>query len=185
MSASELALAFILITAPPGAPEADPPAEQWHSIQQAVQQLAQDWEILDKNETKFILARPDEFGKDLNILRRRYQELRESPRVADCERFPDRQTVAEMIKFNRAYRKSLEARLIFETDRAGDIRAAIKETDRLYHVWDSVRDARCEYYYVTVRRQALKKLKELLGDEGYAIGELPPNVPTWRFADAR
>ena len=73
MSPSELALAFILLTAPPGAPEADPPADQWASIQKAVHSLAQEWEILDKNETKFILARSDEFGKDLNILRRRHE----------------------------------------------------------------------------------------------------------------
>jgi hypothetical protein len=185
MSPSELALAFILLTAPPGAPEAEPPADQWPSIQKSVHQLAMDWEILDKNETKFILARIDDFGKDLNILRRRYMELRDVPKVADCDRFPDRQTVADMIKFNRAYRKSLEARLALETDRAEEIRSAIKETDRLYHVWDAVRDARCDYYYVTVRRQALKKLKELIGEEAYAAGELPPNVPTWRFADSR
>jgi hypothetical protein len=185
MSASEFALAFVLLTAPPGPPEADPAADQWPTIQKAVHNLAVEWEILDKNETKFIFTRPDEFGKDLNILRRRYQELRGVPGAADCDRFPDRQTVGEMIKFNRAYRKSLESRLQLETDRAEEIRSAIKETDRLYHVWDAVRDARCEYYYVTVRRQALKKLRELIGEDAYTAGELPPNVPTWRFADAR
>ena len=42
------------------------------------------------------------------------------------------------------------------------VRSAMKETDRLYHVWDAVRDSRCDYYYVTVRRQALKKLKEAM-----------------------
>ena len=60
----------------------------------------------------------------------------------------------------------------------------LAETDRLYLVWDAVRDARCDFYYVTVRRQALKKLRDLVGDEAYATGELPPNVPTWRFREA-
>ena len=55
------------------------------------------------------------------------------------------------------------------------------ETDRLYQVWDSVRDARCDFYYVTVRRQALKKLRDLIGEDAYLDAELPANVPTWRF----
>jgi hypothetical protein len=185
MSPADLTLAFILITAAPGPPEADLPEEQWPAVQQAIHHLAVEWEILDKNETRFILAAPADFGKDINIVRRRYHEMRDTPPVADSERFPDRQTVAEMIRFNRAYRKTLEARQHLETDRAEEIQRVIKETDRLYHIWDAVRDARCDYYYVTVRRQALKKLRDLLGEEAYTAGALPPNVPTWRFAESR
>ena len=52
-------------------------------------------------------------------------------------------------------------------------------------MWDAVRDARCEFYYVTVRRQALKKLRDLVGEEAYLAGTLPPNVPTWRFNELK
>ena len=62
-----------------------------------------------------------------------------------------------------------------------EVRAILQETDQLYQIWDTVRDARCEYYYVTVRRQALKRLREALGDEAYFSGRLPPHVPLWRF----
>ena len=70
-------------------------------------------------------------------------------------------------------------------DRADVIGVAVAETDRLYRVWDAVRDARCEFYYVTVRRQALKRLKEMVGDEAFAEVDLPPHVPGWRFQEAR
>ena len=70
-----------------------------------------------------------------------------------------------------------------EHDRSWLVRLALKETDCLYQVWDSVRDARCEYYYITVRRQALKKLHPLLGPDAYAGGEWPPHVPLWRFSE--
>jgi hypothetical protein len=185
MSGGELALAFVLLTTPAGAVEEPPVADQWPAIQKSVQQLAVEWEILDKNETKFLFANRDEFGKDLNILRRRYQELKDVPLVADTARLPDRQTVCERIRFNREYRKTLEVRSAYESDRAEEIRGVMCETDRLYQVWDSVRDAKCDYYYVTVRRQALKKVRDLIGEEAYTKGELPPNVPVWRFADAR
>jgi hypothetical protein len=46
-----------------------------------------------------------------------------------------------------------------------------------------VRDARCDYYYVTVRRLALKRLRELVGDEAYYAGNLPPCVPIWRLQE--
>lgn len=184
MSAGELALAFVLITAPPGPAEADPAADRWTDVQAAVQKLATDLELLDKNEYRFLIARSDEFGKDLNILRKRYQDLKDAPPLADADRFPDRSAVNDLIRFNRSYRKSLEQRQQFESDKAEEIAAAIKETDRLYRIWDLVRDAKCDYYYTTVRRSALKQLKEQLGDD-YATATLPPNVPTWRFADSR
>lgn len=185
MSSGDLLLAAILLTAPPGTPESPPPADHWPNVRDAVHKLAVDWEILDPRETRYILSRPDDFVADINLLRRRYQELNEAPRVADSFRFPDRSSVNDLVRFNRAFRKHLDQRHELETDRSEELRAVMKETDRLYQVWDAVRDARCEFYYVTVRRQALKKLKEMLGEDAYETGTLPPNVPTWRFNEMR
>ena len=41
----------------------------------------------------------------------------------------------------------------------------------------------CEYYYVTVRRQALKRLRHMVGHDDYFAGILPPYVPLWRFEE--
>jgi len=87
-----------------------------------------------------------------------------------------------MLGFNRAYRQHLNARVHLETAFGADLHAIIKETDQLYQVWDYIRDSRCEYYYVTVRRHALKKVLESLGTEAFYNGVYPPSVPTWRFA---
>jgi len=147
-----------------------------------VQRLAIEWEILDSRETRYILARSEEFGIDINLLRRRYQELQDVPRLEDAERLPNRQLAGELMQFNRAFRKTLDTRRALETDRADEWLTVLSETDRLYQVWDSVRDARCDYYYVTVRRNALRKVKELIGDEAWESVSLPPGVPTWRFS---
>jgi hypothetical protein len=132
-----------------------------------------------------VLARVEDFQADLDLLRRRHVELADAPRLADSFRFPDRRLVNELVRFNRAYRKHLETRQVWESDRAEVIRVVVLETDRLYRVWDAVRDARCDFYYVTVRRQALKRLQDLLGPDAYAAGELPPYVPEWRFNEAK
>ena len=151
------------------------------SIRAPLQALALRWEILDPRELKYVLARPEDFPSDLSLLRRRYHDLAHAPAVADCARFPERSVVNDLLSFNRAYRQSVDVRQPVELLHWGELRLAIQETDRLYQIWDTVRDARCDYYYVTVRRQALKRLRELIGDEAYYNATLPPCVPLWRF----
>ena len=185
MTPYDLVLAAVLISAPPGTPEQTPPPEQWVAMQAALHKTAVTWEILDERETRYVLARPEDFEADLNLLRRRHVDLLDAPKLADACRLPDRHVVNDLIRFNRAYRKNLETRQLWEADRADMIRISVLETDRLYRVWDAVRDARCEFYYVTVGRQAMLKLKEQLGEEAYAAGDLPPHVPEWRFNDGR
>jgi hypothetical protein len=87
-----------------------------------------------------------------------------------------------MLGFNRVYRHHLSARVHLEPAFGEDLHAVIKETDQLYQVWDYIRDSRCEYYYITVRRHALKKVLESIGTEAFYNGVYPPSVPTWRFA---
>ena len=185
MFKGEFSMAFMLLTTPPGVVETPPDMATWSVLQASVQELAIQWEILDPRETKYILAKPEEYAIDINLLRRRYQDLKEVPRLADANRFPDRQTANELIQHNRAFRKTIDARRALETDRADEWLVVLKDTDQLYQVWDAVRDAKCDFYYVTVRRHALRKLKETLGDEDYAQASLPPGVPTWHFTEEK
>jgi hypothetical protein len=151
------------------------------TVRGPLQALAVRWEILDPRELKYVLARPEDFASDLSLLRHRYRLYADAPPVADCCRFPDRAVVNDLLSFNRAYRQYIDVRQPVELLHGGELRNALQETDRLYQIWDAVRDARCEYYYVTVRRNALKQLRELIGEESYYNAALPPCVPLWRF----
>ena len=117
-----------------------------------MQSLAVKWEILDAREVRYILARQEDFAADLNLLRRRYHDLANAPALADSQRFPDRAVVNDLLASNRAYRQHVDVRQPLELIHWWDLRTALQETDHLYQVWDAVRDARCDYYYVTVRR---------------------------------
>ena len=130
----------------------------------------------------YVLTRGEDFPSDLKLLRRRYADLCDAPPLYDCMRFPDRSLVNDMLAFNRAYRQHLDNRQSMELSNAWELHEMLLEADRLYQIWDLVRDTRCDYYYVTVRRQALKKLKEMIGDQAYYSGSLPPHVPVWQFA---
>jgi hypothetical protein len=158
-----------------------PADEHWPIYRDSIQRLAIQLEILDHRETNYIMAKKSDYETDINLLRRRYREFADVPRVNESLRLPDRQFINELIVFNRAFRRHLADRHILEQDRSEVLLDAIRETDTLYKVWDAARDARCEFYYITVRRLALKKLKDMIGDDMYMAVALPPNAPFWRF----
>jgi hypothetical protein len=177
----DFVLALALLTAPPDTADTTVTAESCERLRPVLQTLAVQMEILDPREVRYILARAEDFQSDLNLLRRRYHELSDAPSVSDSLRFPDREAVNEMLSFNRAYRQYIDTRQTVELSHWWEHQATLQETEQLYQIWDTVRDARCEYYYVTVRRQALKRLREQLGPSNYYSGQLPPYVPVWRF----
>lgn len=181
MTLQDLLLAAALLLAPP-----DTPARNRHfDWAPWLQGIAIGWEILDPREVRYTLCRPPDFAADLNTLRRRRLELADAPPASDAHRFPDRSLVNEYLAFNREYRQQLDMRTAGDPARYWQLREALQEADRLYLIWDAVRDARCEYYFVTVRRQALKRLREMLGEEAYYGGQLPPYVPLHRFHSIR
>jgi hypothetical protein len=185
MCSLDTLLAMALLTGVSDVPDPAQASALYSRVHRPMQALAVRWEILDSREARYILARQEDFLSDLNLLRRRYRDLIDAPAILDCQRFPERSTVNELLAFNRSYRQYIDIRQPVELIHWWELRTTLHETDRLYQVWDAVRDARCDYYYVTVRRQALKRLRELIGDEAYHAANLPPCVPLWRFQPIR
>jgi hypothetical protein len=175
-------LAVAVLTAPPGSADTPLPVGELVALRPAVRSLALSWELLDPREQRYVLARAEDFDADVEFLRRRQRNLAGAPPLADCQRFPDYRVACELLAFNRAYRQHLSKREMVGSPWPQEVRAALRETDELYRVWDAVRDARSEGYYVTVRRAALRALREALGPDAYACGALPPHVPVWRFS---
>src|SRR5262249_43280004 len=64
---------------------------------------------------------------------------------------------------------------------AGPGRPWVGEADQLDRLWDAVRDARSDCHHVSMRRQALRALRDTIGPAAYFWGALP-HVPLWRFA---
>lgn len=181
MSPSDLFFATVLLSAPVGSPEQVPCPERFAAVQAAVHEIAVNWEILDPRETRYVLSKAEDWQTDLDFLRKRKAELADAPKIGESVRLPDRRLMDDYIQFNRAFRKNLEVRALWEADRAVEIGEVARETDRLYKLWDAMREAKCDFHYVTYRRQALKKLKDSLGTEAFDSGELPAYVPVWRF----
>lgn len=159
----ELLLAAALVTGPS---DADPALADILRPQIIAVSLAA--EIVDPRETSWVT---------LGDLRCRWSDLADAPPPSDAERFPDEMFVRRALDLNRARRLRLSDRLAVDLIFAEGLRAEIAELDRRYEVWDSLRDARQQYYHVQVRRIALRRLREMIGDEGYAMGRMPRAVP--------
>jgi hypothetical protein len=146
---------------------------------------AMELEVLDGREREHYLAPKGNRADDFQLLLNKAHYFASMPVLEECRRFPSRQVINEYLAFNRAYRADLQKRLVIDPFHSEELRLAIYETDQLYSAWDTLRDARCEYYYVTVRRQALQNLKDTIGAEAFYSGRMPPHIPTWHFPMGR
>lgn len=174
-------IAAALLTAPPCAEDLPGAAAVYARLAPTINHLSVAWEILDPHEVRFMLSRADDFRSDITLLRQRNQDLRDAPPLHDAVRFPPRQVVSELLAFNRSYREHLEKCHVAGTTPTEDYTQAVQEVDRLHQVWDAIRDSRCDYCYVNVRRQALKRVRDLIGETAFYSGAYPPHVPVWRF----
>ena len=128
MAGSELVIAAMLLTIPPGIPAPCPAEADFPALRDAIHQVAVRWEILDERETRYVLTRSGDFCTDLNMLRRRYRDLEDAPKVGDSLRFPERHFVNEQVKFNRVFRRHIDERRQLEADRADSLRNVVTET---------------------------------------------------------
>ena len=181
MSTFSYLFALALLATPPDLLELPEAQKLYPALAADLKAVALHMELLDPNELRYVLAERDDFAGDLKLLQGRYKDLCGAPPLLDGKRFPDRETVGDLLAFNRLYRDGLNNRLALDRVNADDLKAALSETDFLYRVWDKVRDARCEYYYVTYRRQALQELRQMVGARAYYTAQLPPHVPLWRI----
>jgi hypothetical protein len=150
-----------------------------NSVFPTVLQVALNWEIADHREVKFLLI--DTFCGDFELLNKRWDSLYDAPPLHDEWRFPDKQIVDNLMCLNRAYKNHLENRRSLELVYQQELNELIVEVEHLYQIWDTLRDSKVNYYYVNVRRAALKKLRESIGDEAYYNGQLPSPIPLQRL----
>ena len=177
----ELALAAVLVASPD---------DSWNQVQLStwrlglqptLRALAIEAQILDARELIMAGDQENAFLHDLQCLQNRYADLLDAPFLQECDRFSPRPQIGDYLNFNRTYREHLARHFALDPLRQEEIRVAIQESQQLYHLWETLYNARTEYYYTVVRRRDLKRLRDLVGPESFYSGHLPPPVPVWRI----
>lgn len=176
--------ASVLLSAP-GSPIECPPAWEFPAKSLAIKVVAVRWEIMDPREGRYTLAVSSDWPRDIDLLRRRRLDLADAPRLEDAERFPSRERLNELCSFNRKFRKHVEELWELEIDRRPYYEEVMRECDYHYLLIDRIRDYRCEFYYSSVRRNAAKSYRELVGESVWYSGGIPPAWPEWRFNELR
>ena len=181
MLALQVAVAVVWLTTPPDF-FAVTEVNQWYRpLAEPLRVLALQWEVLDPRESGHLLAPPRNSRTTCRTLQERFDDLRSAPPLNEALRFPGRDLVSDMMAFNRAYHENLSKRLEMDRIHAEELRSALLETDQLHRVWNTVHEINCPYYYITYRRQALRQLRELIGEQAFYTGTLPPHVPICAF----
>jgi hypothetical protein len=181
MVACRILLASVLLSSSPDSQPPDAPHVCHAELAPSVRRLALEWQIVDARELDRILVDAQDFQKDLRVLQERRLRLHNAPLLEERERFPPLKLVEQLISHNRAYRRELEDRLAIDPLHAEELRAAIDEVEHLFRIWETLRDALTEHYYVDFQRQALDRLRDQLGMTAFYRGDMPPALPIWRL----
>ena len=157
---------------------------QYWGAKEAVSIISKMLEIMDTREDRYVLTKHIEFKTDMDMLRARYKDLQNSPPLNLVALLPPRVIANELLLFNKAYENYLKECInLYPHNR--QFQLAMEDTKILYTFWDAVRDAQCEYYYIHIRKQALKKVISMIGEEDFFASKFPPHVPLWAFSVVR
>lgn len=112
------------------------------------------------------------------------------PSVSDARRFPDLDTCVRECVFNDRFRQNLaRERLAWPANRQGIWQDTADETEWLREVWiaawNAARECESRNGWPPFAVPHLTRLRDLLGEEDYAAGRMPPAVPVWRFRELR
>jgi len=174
MRPSALAYAFMLLQAAPGTPESVYSPE----IAAALRHVAVAEELMSPEETQWYFNADSRFQAELDSARGRRLRLEGAPPLADAAKLPHIDRCVAALNFNEEFRRQLSMRLLAEPHRADVILRARADADECYKLWGIVRDAAWDRHNPEIRRNAMRCLRDRLGD-GYNGPIAPPIVPEW------
>ncbi len=179
MTPGVTSVALLLLLLPPSS---HPIILKSDFVAKQVFKLAVERELADPREISQFFQNPDEYASDVGVLQIRYQSLKNAPTLWYSGVFPqDICMIDQQKSMNKEYDRFIDSQTDFLKISWVRNNKIKQENLRLYEIYDTLRDAKCAYYYVHVRRTALMKLREALGYEDFYEGRLPPPVPLWRF----
>ena len=210
-----LPAAWAIINEPVKAPVYQPTDEKERiGLGIALVKLAVDQEILGPDQGDILgvpgaakwwpWAMPGGWEWGVQTIRNNYHSLKDAPRVGDARRFPSADECNKALAFNYYYHIHITGWTEYENGKDGDCsetwhpglrdlyphrdaywRVVIAENEQLARAWNYLSSAQRTTCQVSVRRDCLKRLRDLIGEEAYNAGRMPPAAPYWRFNEMK
>ncbi len=138
--------------------------------------LVKEWmvkeELVDKRECRWFFSFENQTAEELaGKVLLRINTYSNHPHLCELDFYPSIGYTNQCISFNRQCLQHYQLMFAFYPHRT-EYEALIKDCEKIYLIYDSLRNAQYEYY-ICGRRDALKTFKELLGEV-----ELPVCIPT-------
>lgn len=185
ISLAEWLYARELIIMPPGSPITPVSREVWIVRRKAIMIQAINLGLMDELEAYWEFRLQQSFPEDVDKVRRLWQDCKNLPPISDAYRFPDPDSAWEAMSFNSRYRQHVKGMAALSSHTRDSWQNVEREALYLYKIWDTTRDATNNIFTVARRRRLLQQLREMIGDEAYRAGMMPPSVPIWRFYEVK
>ena len=123
----------------------------------------------------------DSFQEEYRYVYYHWRELRSYPSLADCVYLPSPQEAKDGCCYNLTYQRYLKGCCWLRRHHWYVYHTSLEEAQALYLIWEAMAKSVDSSNSWAQQRRSLNMLRELLGPEAYAAGQLPPAVPLWRF----
>jgi len=164
---------IVLVVSPAEVPvEGEQPEAAW----KALKQFALDAELVGPHERW-----APSFHEEVGYVRRYWRLLPGAPRIDDRERFPSQAAANRMAQFSAEFRWNIESRVCGDIHRQDMVESVIEVARRREAVWGLVLRVRNPDSDWASVRGGMARLREILGEEAYYAGRLPPCVPLEAF----
>jgi len=134
-------------------------------------------QILDRREQNYFFKNYSQFYHDLETCFNRLLNLHNAPPLEDHQRF-DKEIINDLVHFNNLAMRYVERQTELKIHQAEHWCNRLTTLKQTKAILSELYDAKCDYYYLPVRRSALKKARDLMGPGPYYAGQLPAAVPT-------
>lgn len=181
---SDLVLAAGLLLAPAGTVDPIPSEDRWPAVSAALIQAGVNLEILDEREGNghwinfgeeaepYFTSR-EHFQADLDSIRNRKPDLDTCPRLADGAWLPAHQSAVALSHYWSTRAAKFRQLAAWHTDRADQYQPHIATADQRFHLWEEIAYSKAEHIYIPARRESLRAVRKLIGDDAWNVRRLP------------
>lgn len=149
----------------------------------ALKDIALEEELTDSRENNYLFIKDEELTSDIRIIAGRFEQLKDSPLLAEVNKLPTLEECKNNLNFNRQYQKELDKHYRWNTVKRDILAEYISCNKKYAEFWQSAVDARSEFFYTLPRRRALLKIVETIGRENFNKGIFLKPVPYEQFFD--
>lgn len=154
-------------------------------LTKALQIVAIEEDCLDNWRSEVIISNwfTTQLIEDIITIRHSYDEVRDCPKLEELYTFGfGNKTAQYNLDLNRGFDSTLHKMYnLFPTHNT--LFEAYYWNKHLYHIWSNIHEATSTNYSSKQRRMALRKLKELIGEEDFKNRNFPPPYPVWTFSE--